>query len=808
MDVLSPAFSGCLWLVFIKLWVFFIVRDRCGFIRFCSPLMCVAAACLFFFASRAYALDPSHKNILILHSFHKGHVWNDSISEGIDAGLARADASLMTLTVFYEYMDAERFDDGDQTRRLADFLKEKYRRVPFDVIIATDDSAFRFLLDEKKKIFSDTPVVFCGVNYFEEFEMFGHDRFTGVVERIDILETVRTALRLHPKTREILVVVDQTDTSIAILKTIIQCFDQMQDPSLFRFIPAMSMEELQGEVSGLPPDTVVLYVNFTVDRTGRTFSMKEGIERVAQSSNAPIYTFWDNYLGYGVVGGMMASGSAHGKKAAEIALKILSGTPVQAIPVFKESLNRHMFDNKQVARFHIRKALLPSGAEVINVPFSFYATYKRLVWGIVLSIAGLGMIILILVVNTFKRKRVESALKYYSNQLRVLNKIDRAVLDGSFSSETVQDVLKYVRDLYGASWACVVVFDFDKERATVAAVDTASGRGVPEGASYPIDEFTPERLTRGRRLVVAGDDAAQNTLASGFYASEGGRPGYVTVPLVSNEELIGSLNLSRFPDPGFTIENLDIFKEVATALAVAIQSDNLMQATLRHGQELERLSAKVFEMQEATCRKISFELHDEIGQALTAATLNLAAMKKLIKSGGGANLTGLLTDTEEIVNRLYEQAHDLSVNLWPPMLRDFGLGPTLRWYLSRVGEKVDIPLILDAPDFSERPPEEIEAAVYRLAQEALNNILKHARATRVTVSLALRSDGMIVFKVEDDGVGFEPEEVISGQQMNHKLGLLGMRERIAFLGGRLTLWSSPGQGTLITAEIPWKKEGE
>ncbi|WP_300669600.1 ABC transporter substrate binding protein [Desulfoluna sp.] len=776
-------------------------RDRFFFCFFVG-----LAVCGLLFASTASAVEPPHKNILILHSFHKGHVWNDSISKGIDTGLARADSASMALNVYYEYMDAERFDNARQVRRLADFLTEKYRGVRFDVIIATDDSAFRFLLDEKKKMFPETPVVFCGVNYYEEFEMFGHDRFTGVLERIDIIQTVRTALRLHPQTREILVVVDQTDTSIAILKTIVKSFKEMNDPSLFHFIPAMSMQELQDEVSELPPNTVVLYVNFTVDRTGRTFSMKEGLQGVARASNAPIYTFWDNYLGFGAVGGMMASGSAHGEKAAEIALRFLSGSSVQVIPVFKESLNRHMFDYRQMERFRIKETSLPSGAEVINVPFSFYSTYKQLVWGIFLSIAGLGGIILILVLNTFKRKRVETSLTYYANQLRVLNQIDRAVLDGSFSSETVQSVLRYVRDLYDCRWACVVSFDFEKGRASVVAVDTQSGQGVPEGTAFPLGEFNPETLALGRRMAVAGDEALKNSLLSGFFLSEGGLDGYVSVPLMAKDELIGALNLSRFSDPCFTIETLDIVTEVATSLAVAIQSVNLMQATLQHGQELERLSAKVFEMQETTCRKISFELHDEIGQSLTAATLNLAAMKKTIADGGGGKLTELLADTQEIVDRLYEQAHDLSINLWPPMLRDFGLGPTLRWYLRRIGEKVDLSLHLDAPDFPERPAEEIEAAIYRLAQEALNNILKHAHATQVTLSLRLRSDGMIVFKVEDDGVGFEPEEALCGGHMKNKLGLLGMRERIAFLGGRFTLWSSPGQGTSIVTVIPWKRE--
>ena len=766
----------------------------------------VAAVCLIQCLAGGFAQASPHKRILILHSFHKGHVWNDSISQGIDTGLARVDASTMGIRAYYEYMDAERFDDADHMHQLADFLNNKYRDMAFDVIIATDDSAFRFLLGEKKKIFPDTPVVFCGVNYFEEFEMFGHDRFTGVVERIDILATVRTALRLHPRTKKILVVVDQSDTSIATIKTFVKNFKEMENPAIFQFIPTLSMEALQDEVSSLPPDSIVLFVNFTMDKTGRKFTMQEGLELVAHASNAPIYTFWDNYLEFGVVGGMMASGSAHGEKAAEIALRILSGTPVQSIAVFKESLNRHMFDYRQMVRFNIKEASLPPGAEVIHVPFSFYDTYKELVWGIVASIAGLGMIILILVMNTFKRRRVERSLTYYSNQLRVLNTIDRAVLAGSFSSETVRDVLHYVRGLYVCPWACVVTFDFEKKRATVVAVESASGQEVAEGCSFPIGEFNPEALARGRRMTVLGDEAAKNTLLSRLSTVEGGLDGFVSVPLMANDELIGSLNLSRFLDPGFTIENLDIVKEVATSLAVAIQSVNLIEATLQHGHELERLSAKVFEMQETTCRKISFELHDEIGQSLTAATLNLAAMKKMIAAGGGARLMDLLADTEEIVGHLYEQAHDLSISLWPPMLRDFGLGPTLRWYLSRIGEKVDLALHLDAPDFPQRPSEEIEAAVYRIAQEALNNILKHARASRVNISLTRRTDGMILFRVEDDGVGFDVQEMSAGGPRSHKMGLLGMRERIACLGGRFTITSSKGTGTLISTEIPWERE--
>ena len=746
----------------------------------------------------------AQKNILILHSFYNGHVWNDSIVKGIEAGFEKSDEMGLKLKLFNEYMDAERFDHPDQLERLSEFLKAKYRDTPMDLIIATDDSAFRILLDQRRDLFPKTPVVFCGVNYFEEFEMFGNDRFTGVVERIDIVETVNTALALHPETESIVVVVDQSDTSIATIKTFVKHFQEMKDPSIFRFIPAMTMARLEEELGGLPPRSLVLYVNFTTDVDGQSFTTQESLRHLSRASNSPIYSFWDNTLGFGVMGGMMASGSAQGRKAADMALQILSGTGVSEIPVFEESLNHRFFDHNQMQRFGVRQDALPDDAEVINVPFSFYATYKELVWSIVGSIAGLGAIILILVFNTFKRKRVEVLLTYHSDLLTTLHAIDRSVLDGSFSHETMETVMAYVRKIYDASWGCLVEFDTQRHEARVLATSTAWGTARTQGSLYPLGVFQLETLSKGHRFTVALPDALNNTLYADHFHTESQGNGYVSVPLLVRDELKGALLLSRFPTPGFTIENLDIVREVAASLAVAIESTNLTRATRLHGKELERLSAKVFEMQEATSRRISFELHDEIGQSLTAATLNLAAMKRGLASGCDEMIGSLLSDTEGIVDQLSEQAHDLSLNLWPPMLRDFGLNATLTWYLGRLEEKVGLELVLCAKELERRPSEEIETTVYRLAQEALNNVVKHASASRVEVHLEGQCGEVLRFRVKDNGLGFSPDEVGDETEIKENLGLLGMRERVAFLGGHLTIRSAPGAGTEVDAVIPWR----
>ncbi|WP_187149363.1 ATP-binding protein [Desulforapulum autotrophicum] len=755
-------------------------------------------------SSAALSADLPNKNILILHSFHKGHTWDDSISKGIDETLASQKNLEMDTNIYYEYMDVERVQGSVHILSLYEFFRKKYAQIRFDVIIATDDSAFRFLMDYQKKLFPKTPVVFCGVNYFEEFEMFGYEQFTGVVERIDIIQTVETALGLHPKTRELLVVVDRTDTSIAIIKTFIRNFKHFRDPTMFHFIGAQTSEELRQRLAALQPGTVVLFVNFTVDKTGKKISMGDGFKKIIQDCPVPVYSFWDSYLGNGVLGGKMSSGSAHGRMAAKIALRILNGELASTIPIFKESLNRHMFDYKLMQRFNIPKEKLPSGTQLVNIPFSFYATYKKLVLSVVASIAGLSLVILALVVNTFKRKRVEKTLNYYTNQLNLLHRIDRAILAGKFSHEITWEVLQHVRDLNACRWASVVLFDFKKQTATLAEVNSDSGVRALTSSSFPISEFNPGILNQGRRVTVN----CKNLSASSFVAltfPDDRINHFTCIPLISNGKLIGSLNLSEATRSYPHMVEIDIFEEVAASLAVAIQSVNLQKSEKRYHRDLERLSAKVFEMQEATCRKISFELHDEIGQALTAANINLAAIKKLILPDPQQRLPGLVNDTQAIINRLTEQAHDLSLNLWPPMLRDFGLESTIQWYLRRIGEKVNIQLIFDGSDFPERPAQEIETTLYRLVQEALNNVLKHAQATRVDISITQKQNGMIFFMVEDNGQGFDLETTLSDETMNDRLGILGMRERIAILGGKLDIWSSLDKGTCVSAEIPWQE---
>jgi len=362
----------------------------------------------------SYAQDNTKKEVLILNSYHRGYRWTDDITEGIESVL-RAESEDVSL--YIEYMDTKRVSDERYFHQLHEIYKHKFRDLSFDVIISSDDNAFNFLRKHRDEIFPGTPVVFCGVNFFKGSDLEGHDLFTGVNEEADFKAGIEIALRLHPDTKRIVVIDDRTTTGMKIHEKLMEIIADYQDSVNFVLLEDIEMERVQQIVKGLTPDSLVFYTSFYRDKSGKFFEYDESISLIAKRCSVPIYGAWDMHLGYGIVGGMLTSGYFHGEAVAKIALRILQGENVRDIPVIKESPNRYMFDYSQLDRFGISLSELPKGSIVINKPSSFYSEQKRLVWGVIASIAGLTFIIFILSLNIFKRKQAEERLKEAHDKL-------------------------------------------------------------------------------------------------------------------------------------------------------------------------------------------------------------------------------------------------------------------------------------------------------------------------------------------------------------------------------------------------------
>jgi signal transduction histidine kinase len=220
--------------------------------------------------------------------------------------------------------------------------------------------------------------------------------------------------------------------------------------------------------------------------------------------------------------------------------------------------------------------------------------------------------------------------------------------------------------------------------------------------------------------------------------------------------------------------------------------------------DLQRLSSQLLTAQEEERRSIARELHDEVGQVLTAIKVELAVAERSVGAAGGD--IGPLRSARGIADGALHTVRDLSRLLHPAMLDDLGLAAAIDWYLKGFSRRHGLKIELLQEGVDQRLTADTEAAVYRIVQEALTNVAKHAQATSVRVFLQRLTNTLLV-TIEDDGVGFRPEEVAE-PGTTRGIGLVGIRERAVQLRGTMRLESAPGKGTRLTVEVPARAREE
>ncbi|HYJ04250.1 MAG TPA: MEDS domain-containing protein [Chthoniobacterales bacterium] len=218
--------------------------------------------------------------------------------------------------------------------------------------------------------------------------------------------------------------------------------------------------------------------------------------------------------------------------------------------------------------------------------------------------------------------------------------------------------------------------------------------------------------------------------------------------------------------------------------------------------QLRILSRQLFHIQEEERRHLARELHDEIGQTLTAAKINL----KIIAPDVPAEIRGRLEDSIQLLDRLLRQVRELSLNLRPPLLDELGLVPTLRWLVDQRAQRAGLRIAFTTNVDSLEIDSDVQTACFRVAQEAITNIIRHSGAKNVAVELRREAERLWL-KVRDDGAGFDPGEIQQRLAQHSTLGLVSMKERASLVRGGLEIDSAPGQGTEIRAWFPLPNGG-
>lgn len=244
-------------------------------------------------------------------------------------------------------------------------------------------------------------------------------------------------------------------------------------------------------------------------------------------------------------------------------------------------------------------------------------------------------------------------------------------------------------------------------------------------------------------------------------------------------------------------------RELSTVLAMALykhQAENNLRTSRR---QLQALSRRVLEAQEQERRRVAIELHDELGQLLTAIKINLQLSERF-KDQAPPNL---YEENIRIVEDALQQVHRLATGLRPSMLDDLGLVPALKWMAEQSAHRGGFEVSFHHEPTQTRLAPEIETACFRIAQEALTNITRHAKAKCVEINL--RRHGVdLVLSVQDDGIGFDLSAMNERAQRGGNLGVLGMQERAELLDGHLGIVSSPQQGCLVQLRCPWRDAEE
>jgi PAS domain S-box-containing protein len=223
-------------------------------------------------------------------------------------------------------------------------------------------------------------------------------------------------------------------------------------------------------------------------------------------------------------------------------------------------------------------------------------------------------------------------------------------------------------------------------------------------------------------------------------------------------------------------------------------------AVRRSAAELQALSRRLVELQESERRQLSRELHDRVGQNLTALKINLDILQTALASQGNDEVRARVDDSAALLESTMDAIENVMSELRPPMLDDHGLAAALDWHARNFSRRTGIAVGVRAGEPAVRPALQVEIALFRIAQEALNNVAKHARAQRVEIALD-HANGECVMSVQDDGIGFDGVQDASDRP-KPGLGIVTMRERAQAVGGRFEVQALPGCGTQLTVRVP------
>jgi PAS domain S-box-containing protein len=713
-------------------------------------------------ATAQHALTPgSQKSVLAVYSVRA----DSPAAVGVDPVLQRilGDSLGGGLDYYAEFMDSGRFSDPDYPEAFAQFLRSKYQRHPLDLIIATGDRALAFVVDHRgDPAFTGVPVVFnvaaAGVTR--------PSNATGIIAPLTFRESLDSAIRLQPETARVVVVSGASPTDHVYERTAREQFAPLAARLDFTYLSGLPIGDVLERVAVMPAHSILFLTSLLEDGDGRHYTTFESAERLSTAANAPLYTWFAPVLGHGIVGGRMLSLEVLSQRTAELGVRVLRGEQPASVPVTTINWGVTQFDARQLRRWKISEARLPAGSTLRFDQPDLWERYGRyLIAGSVLVILQTGLIATLL----FQRRRrmgVERALR--ENERRhTLATVAGAVgvWDWNFETNAVY-VDPEVAKLLG----------FD-EGELPGQLDALRSRVHPEDA--------PSAMAQWRACMAGEADACDLELRMLH------RDGSVRWFLVRG---------SVMADAGGAPRRLVGTAMDITARKLADGRIRESEADLREShRDIQRLAGRLIEAQESERARIARDLHDDVSQQLAAMSIALSALNRRIgPRPGGEDLHDEVSSLQRRTIALADNVRHLSHDLHPAVLRHAGLVAALGAYCAELRRHYPLELTCDTDgDFDALDPE-TALCVYRVAQEALRNVVMHAGARHAAVRLR-RIDGSVELTIADDGRGFDS---VGTRRSAKGLGLVSINERVRLTGGTVSIVTELDKGTRVRVQVP------
>ncbi|MCB0207802.1 MAG: GAF domain-containing protein [Anaerolineae bacterium] len=399
-------------------------------------------------------------------------------------------------------------------------------------------------------------------------------------------------------------------------------------------------------------------------------------------------------------------------------------------------------------------------------------------------------------VNAIENARLYEAQRIAREQAEVLRDATSTLTSVLDPSQVLERILVHLERVVPFDTACV----FLKENHSLRVVAECGQQSKTQSSDYiqhAIDDPLYQRIAQSKQPVILSNaqlDAHYLAWGHSHHAVQG----WMGVPLVARNEVIGYVTLDSNQTNAYSQNDAHLAQAFANQAAVAIENARLFEQVSIGRRRLQFLAHRLVEIQEKERRYVARELHDEAGQALASLKVKIRLLEKDLNNPQA--ISDHLAELKQTTDSVSENLHRLAMDLHPATLDHLGLIPALRHYVEIFGRQHGLILHFETVGLDDRRlPTHVEINIYRIIQEALANIARHAQATHASVLIERRGASIITI-AEDNGSGFNPDDAA---RTGSRLGLLSMRERAEMMNGVFEIESSPDMGTTIYVEIPY-----